>query len=135
MRPLKLAVLGAGMIGKRHAELIAREPRASLSAVVDPSPVGSRVAEQLGARWFASFADLTAADRPDGVIIATPNPLHVQIGLEAVAAGVPAIVEKPLSILPRSSVASVARACGGWRPARPGQRRGGQSLHRAARGR
>jgi predicted dehydrogenase len=105
MRPLKLAVLGAGMIGKRHAELIASEPQARLSAVVDPAPVGRRVAEQLGTRWFASFADLLAADRPDGVIVATPNPLHVENGLEAVAAGVPAIIEKPLA----TDVASGAR--------------------------
>jgi predicted dehydrogenase len=98
MRPQKLAVLGAGMIGKRHAELIANEPQATLSAIVDPSPVGRRVAEQLGARWFAGFAELAAADRPDGVIIATPNHLHVQNGLEAIGAGVPAIVEKPLAV-------------------------------------
>ncbi|WP_158816343.1 Gfo/Idh/MocA family protein [Methylocapsa sp. S129] len=97
MRPVKLAVLGAGMIGKRHAELIADEPSATLSAIVDPSPVGRQVAEQLGVPWFASFADLVNADRPDGIIIATPNQLHVQHGLKAVGAGVPAIVEKPIA--------------------------------------
>jgi predicted dehydrogenase len=37
------------------------------------------------------------ADRPDGVIIATPNQLHVENGLEAVEAGVPALVEKPIA--------------------------------------
>ena len=105
MRPLKLAVLGAGMIGKRHAELIASEPRAKLSAVVDPAPVGRAVAAQLGAPWFASFADLMSVDRPDGIIIATPNPLHVAHGLEAVAAGVPVLVEKPIAV----DVASGAR--------------------------
>ncbi len=34
---------------------------------------------------------------PDGIIIATPNQLHVQNGLEVVAAGVPVIVEKPIA--------------------------------------
>jgi predicted dehydrogenase len=37
-----------------------------------------------------------AADRPDGVILATPNQMHVDGGLECVAAGVPVIVEKPI---------------------------------------
>jgi predicted dehydrogenase len=97
MAPVKLAVVGAGLIGRRHAEHIAAEPRATLCAVVDPTPTGREVAAALGAPWFASFAEMLAADRPDGVVIATPNQLHVRNGLEAVAAGIPAIVEKPLA--------------------------------------
>ena len=45
---------------------------------------------------YASLAELFAAGRPDGVILATPNQLHVAGGLECVAAGVPVIVEKPI---------------------------------------
>ena len=45
---------------------------------------------------YASLAELFAADKPDGVILATPNQLHVAGGLECVAAGVPVIVEKPI---------------------------------------
>lgn len=105
MRPLKLAVIGAGLIGKRHAEHVAAEPGATLSAIVDPAPAGRDLAAALGTRWFARFADLAAADRPDGIIIATPNRLHVENGLEAVAAGVPAIVEKPIA----DDVAGAAR--------------------------
>jgi predicted dehydrogenase len=97
MAPVKLAVLGAGLIGKRHAEHVATEAKARLAAIVDPSPIGRQLAETLGTQWFASFAELVAADRPDGVIIATPNQVHVQNGLEAVAAGVPALVEKPIA--------------------------------------
>lgn len=95
--PVKVAVLGAGLIGKRHAEHIGLVPEASLSAIVDPSPIGEQLASRLGTKWFASFADMIATDRPDGVVIATPNQIHVQNGLEAIAAGVPAIVEKPIA--------------------------------------
>lgn len=97
MTPVKLAVIGAGLIGRRHAEHVAAEPRSALSAVVDPTPAGRAVAAALGAPWFPSFAEMLATDRPDGVIIATPNQLHVRNGLEAVDAGIPAIVEKPLA--------------------------------------
>jgi predicted dehydrogenase len=97
MRPVKLAVVGAGQIGGRHAEYIAAEPQARLAAVVDPSPVARQLAARLGARWFASLAELLSEDRPDGVVIATPNTLHVANGLEAVAAGVPALIEKPIA--------------------------------------
>jgi predicted dehydrogenase len=97
MAPLKLAVIGAGLIGKRHAEYIDAEPTAVLSAIVDPAPAGRLLAERLGAACFADFAELLEADRPDGVIIATPNRLHVEQGLEAVRAGLPALVEKPVA--------------------------------------
>jgi predicted dehydrogenase len=103
--PVKLAVLGAGLIGKRHIEHVSAEPMAKLTAVVDPSPVGRALADEHSTAWFASFADLLAAQRPDGVVIATPNQLHVAHGLEAVAAGIPALVEKPLA----DDVASATR--------------------------
>jgi predicted dehydrogenase len=95
--PVKLAVIGAGVIGRRHAALIAAEPRARLVGIVDPEPVGRALAQELGASWRASLAELLAADRPDGAIIATPNRLHVENGLEAIAAGLPVIVEKPIA--------------------------------------
>lgn len=95
--PVKLAVVGAGLIGRRHAELIAAEPEARLVGVVDPAPVGRELAHKLGAIWRANLGDLLAADRPDGVIIATPNRLHVANGIEAIAAGVAILVEKPIA--------------------------------------
>ncbi|WP_449255455.1 Gfo/Idh/MocA family protein [Bosea sp. (in: a-proteobacteria)] len=97
MAPVKLAVVGAGLIGRRHAEHVAREPGAALCAIVDPSEVGRDLAERLGARWHRGFSDLLAAGRPEGVIVATPNQLHVAHGLEAIEAGIPVIVEKPLA--------------------------------------
>ena len=45
---------------------------------------------------YPSLAELFAADKPDGVILATPNQMHVDGGLECVAAGVPVLVEKPI---------------------------------------
>jgi len=96
-RPVKLAVMGAGLIGRRHIQHILAEPDTELMAVVDPTEAGRGVAAQAGAPWFESLRDLLAADRPDGVIIATPNQVHVENALEAVAAGVPALIEKPIA--------------------------------------
>src|SRR4051812_17354958 len=95
--PVRLAVLGAGLIGKRHIHYILREREAALSAVVDPAPTSQKLAKEAGVKWFASFADMIAVDRPDGVVIATPNQIHVTNGLDAVAAGVPALIEKPIA--------------------------------------
>jgi predicted dehydrogenase len=95
--PVQIAVLGAGLIGKRHIEHIIDEPQADLYAVVDPSPAGQEVATAKGVRWYPNFAAMITTGRPHGVIIATPNQMHVSNGLDAIAAGVPALIEKPIA--------------------------------------
>ena len=96
-KPVRLAVVGAGLIGRRHADHIAAEPGARLGAIVDPSAAGRNEAERLGARWLPTLGDLLETDRPDGIVIATPNATHLSLALQAIAAGVPSLVEKPLA--------------------------------------
>lgn len=93
----RIAVAGAGLIGKRHVEAIAVSAGAELHSIIDPSEAGQSHASQIGASWFPSLAAAFEAGKPDGVILATPNQVHVENGLECVAAGVPALVEKPLA--------------------------------------
>ena len=97
MDKARIAVMGAGLIGERHALHVRNNPDAVLAGVVDPTPVGAKVAAEYGAPWFATFGEMLAAGRPDGVIVATPNQVHVANGLDCVEAGIPALVEKPLS--------------------------------------
>lgn len=96
MAPVRIAVADAGLIGRRHIEEIDASPEAELAAVVDPGPAGPELAEKFGVPLHPSLAALFATDRPDGVILATPNQMYVDGGLECVAAGVPVIVEKPI---------------------------------------
>lgn len=96
-RPVRLAVLGAGLIGKRHIEHVVSQPDAELMAIVDPSPAAQALAEEKSVAWYSDFATMIASVRPDGVIVATPNQLHVANGLECVAAGIPVLVEKPIA--------------------------------------
>ena len=95
-KPVRVAVVGAGLIGRRHIEHIIAEPQATLAAIVDPSAAGQDIARQHGVAWASDIAALLATQKPDGVIFATPNQLHVANGLEAVAAGIPALIEKPI---------------------------------------
>ncbi|MCW2702197.1 MAG: oxidoreductase domain protein [Blastococcus sp.] len=94
--PVRIAVAGAGLIGQRHLEEIDASCSAQIAAIVDPFPAAREVADKFGVPLYGSLAELFEEDKPDGVILATPNPLHVDGGLECVAAGVPVIVEKPL---------------------------------------
>ena len=93
----RIAVVGAGLIGQRHAKLIKAGTDAILSAIVDPTDAARSFAESMGAPWYASIAVMLGADRPDGLIIATPNQLHLDHGLQAVEAGLPALIEKPVA--------------------------------------
>ena len=97
MDRLRLAVAGAGLIGRRHVEIIEASPACSLDAIADPSPDARAYADERGAPWFATLADLLDDRRPDGIIIATPNQLHVEQGLQCIQAGIPALVEKPVA--------------------------------------
>jgi predicted dehydrogenase len=96
-QPVKLVVLGAGLIGKRHVDHVLAEPGSELMAIVDPSPAAKALAKEKRVRWFPDFATMIQSAKPEGVIIATPNQMHVENGLESIAAGVPALIEKPIA--------------------------------------
>jgi predicted dehydrogenase len=85
------------MIGRAHIDAIGRDPGCVLSAIVDPSPAARVVADRAGVPLYASLTELFAAAPPDGVVLATPNVLHVPQALECVAAGVATLLEKPIA--------------------------------------
>jgi predicted dehydrogenase len=94
---VRIAVAGAGQIGKRHIEMIHKNEGCALSAIVDPAPGAADYARSLGVACHGSLGELFAKDRPDGVVLATPNQMHVDQTLECVAARVPTLVEKPVA--------------------------------------
>ena len=97
MNKTRVAVAGAGTVGLAHIAVAQRSATCTLSAIVDPSPAARARAQAAGVPLYASLAELLATDRPDGVILATPNPLHVPQALECIAAGVPILLEKPIA--------------------------------------
>lgn len=114
MNPARIAVAGAGLIGRRHIQQIVAGNGATLACVVDPDPAARTIAAQHGVPWHPSLGAMISAGRPDGVILATPNQLHVEGGLECVAAGLPLLVEKPIadSVAAASALVEAAEAAG-----------------------
>ena len=96
MPKLRLALVGAGLIGRRHAAHIQADHGQVLSAVVDPAAEAQAWAEGHGAAWHPTLEDMLSGPPPDGAILATPNALHVPQALALVAAGIPVLVEKPI---------------------------------------
>jgi predicted dehydrogenase len=100
-KPLLIAVAGAGQIGKRHIEMIATNQASKhcrLHSIIDPSPSAAQLAASLGTPFFSSIdALLGQANKPDGIVLATPNQLHVTQALQCLAHGIPTLVEKPIA--------------------------------------
>ncbi len=97
MKPLRLAVAGAGAIGLAHARRIAAAEGCELAALVDPAPRAAALEPWRGVPLFAGLEPMLDAVRPDGVILATPNALHVDGALHCIARRVPVLVEKPVA--------------------------------------
>jgi predicted dehydrogenase len=97
MSEVRIAVAGAGLIGRRHVQLIQESGSCELSAIVDPAPSAGEFAREAAAPIYPTLTDLFATERPDGVVVATPNSLHVDNGLDCVEHGVPVLVEKPIA--------------------------------------
>ena len=94
---LRLGVIGAGLIGRRHIATALASSDAELCGVADTLPRDDPAVASLPCGYFASHRELLASAKPDAVIIATPNRLHVPMGIDCARAGVAMIVEKPVA--------------------------------------
>lgn len=95
---LKVAIIGAGLIGPRHAQSVISNPSTELVALVDPAPTGQATASELKTNFYASVEALLASPhKPDAAIVCTPNHTHVPVGKELLAGGVHVLLEKPVS--------------------------------------
>ena len=129
----RLALAGAGLIGRRHAEAIAQAPGAQLIAVADP--MGEDWARGQGLAWYADVEAMLAAERPDGLIVATPNQAHVSTRLAAVSAGIPALIEKPVADTVAEAAKLIAAGKAAGVPLLAGHHRRHNPLIRAAKAR
>jgi predicted dehydrogenase len=94
---LRISVAGAGLIGRRHVDLVHGSPECALASIVDPAPEARAVASRLGVPWFPSIPDLLERDRPEGIIVATPSQLHLEHALLCLDAAIPTLLEKPIA--------------------------------------
>ena len=96
---IRIAMLGAGRIGKIHARNAGLNPRCRLVAVADPMAEAARsLAESLGAEASTDAKASLARGDVDAVIIGTPTDTHVDLMLEAVRRGKAVLCEKPVDL-------------------------------------
>ena len=99
MKKIKFAVIGAGHIGKRHAEMVLRNQNTELVALCDVKP-----SEELGIEDFdVPFYDdhkqmLGTENEIDVVCICTPNGLHSEMAIDVIDADNHVVIEKPIGL-------------------------------------
>lgn len=98
--PVRVGIIGAGRIGRLHAELLQRDvPGAQVAAVADVSPeAAERLARSIGAATASDVDVLLHDPDVDLVAICTSTNTHVDLIIRASAAGKPIFCEKPVSL-------------------------------------
>jgi predicted dehydrogenase len=98
---IRFAVVGCGHIGKRHIEMIQRNPEAELAAICDISPaaLSSLAPGAVYPPTFAHLEDLLSSDLAFDVLnICVPNGLHAPMAIRALESGRHAVIEKPMAL-------------------------------------
>lgn len=96
---MRIGIIGAGTMGRIHAECLQQIADADLVAVAAPEipPTTRTWADQIGAECLPSANDLIERSDVDAVIVATPTPTHHDLVIAAARAGKQIMCEKPLS--------------------------------------
>lgn len=97
MKPLQVAVIGAGHLGRIHAKLLGQVEGVELVAITDPFPAAREQAKtQFGVATFESHLDAIASI--DAAIVASPTPQHAETVAQLLLADKHVFVEKPITI-------------------------------------
>lgn len=108
---IKFAVIGQGHIGKRHAEMIRRNPEAELVAVCDIVPKEQLGLNELKENFYSSLEEMLGKHPDIEVVnICTPNGLHAEHSLLALDAGKHIVCEKPMALTKADCEAVIFKA-------------------------
>jgi len=99
VQKIRFVVIGAGHIGKRHAEMIRRDAESELVAMVDIRSQEECAADHFEVPFFLTMEELNESGvEYDVANICTPNGLHAQQSLNALEANKHVVCEKPMGL-------------------------------------
>ena len=112
---LRLGMIGAGWIAREHVASISALPDAELTAVADLDAArAGELAAGAGARAYAEWGEMLAAETLDAVVVCTPPMAHRDPCLAAVERGLAVYLEKPVARTSEDAraIADAVRAAG-----------------------
>jgi UDP-N-acetylglucosamine 3-dehydrogenase len=87
MDRVRLGLIGMGLIGTPHARTLQRVEECDLVAVADVDEKYREPTEKIGAKYYQNYEEMIRKESLQGVIIATPNHLHVPMGIACAQCG------------------------------------------------
>lgn len=95
---LRVAVIGAGFIGRDHLAAYGNRADVEIVGVADSNMAAAKAAAaHLGARSYEDHRAMLDAEHPDAVSICVPTALHLPVALDVAVAGAHVLLEKPMA--------------------------------------
>lgn len=95
-KTIRIAVIGAGHMGRLHIKTCLLQPQCILTTIVDPNPAICK--SNVPNCEFLHDIKFLSKSTVDAAIIATPEDTHAQIAIPLLECGIHCLVEKPLSL-------------------------------------
>jgi len=108
-KKVRIAVIGAGIMGKAHIRDVTTLENTELAAVCDINhAVADACAAEMGVPAYYDFRDLLEREKLDAVLISTPHYDHTPISIAALQKGIHVLVEKPIAVHVKDALKMIA---------------------------
>lgn len=107
---IRVAVIGAGNMGKNHLRNYFLLPESELVGLADINPATKKLADEYGAAFFTDYKQMLDEVKPDAVSIVVPTPFHYDVASEAMNRGIHTLLEKPIASTVEEADALIALA-------------------------
>lgn len=96
-KKVRVAVIGAGNMGKNHLRNYAALDQAELVGVADINPKTQKLADSFGIPFFTNYLTMIDSVKPDAVSIVVPTPLHAEVARAVIERKIHCLLEKPIA--------------------------------------
>lgn len=103
MPRVRVAVIGAGNMGRNHVRTYAALKNVELLAIADIDPSASKLASQYGIRYYKDYKTMLEKEKPDAVSVVVPTPFHYPIGRYVIDKKIHCLIEKPIASTPEEA--------------------------------
>jgi predicted dehydrogenase len=97
MEPVRLGMIGVGLVSPKHIQGSKNISNGSLVALCDVNPERKVLAEGLNIPFFTDYREMLAQADLEGVIDGTPNQFHAEVGMACAENGIHVLTEKPIT--------------------------------------
>ena len=97
MSVVRIVVIGAGVMGRKHAEYLDASEHGELVALCDSDSRAGALAAEYDVPHFFNHVEALDLSAPDAAIVAAPTQLHEEIAMACIRRGIVPLVEKPIA--------------------------------------